>query len=94
MLEKAVWDDLLASDFVFERHFTSLHTLRENGVQIRQRLMGSELDLHHFARSVIKDHVTSMIKKLYESPKLRAKFPLKGLIRLENHATHSALKGK
>ncbi|PSN73790.1 hypothetical protein BS50DRAFT_607293 [Corynespora cassiicola Philippines] len=68
------WEDLMASDFVLERHFTSLHTLEESGEAIRRRMMSSELDLHLFQRHTVEDHV-SLIK-----------FGLQGSIRFENHA--------
>ena len=48
------WEDLMGSNFVLERHFTSLHTLEESGEAIRQRQMGSELDLNNFARFTVR----------------------------------------
>ena len=83
--QEAIWKDLQRSTFMQERLFTSLHTLEESGEAIRQRMMGSELDLNFFERSTVEDHVASIIKQLYNYPSLRKKFRLKGSVGFENH---------
>ncbi|PGH34169.1 hypothetical protein GX50_03038 [[Emmonsia] crescens] len=84
--QEAIWDDLMDSDFMLERHFTSIHTLEESGNTARGRLVGSELDLHHFLRFSIEDHVSAVIEQLNLNPPLQEKFNLKGFVRFENHA--------
>ncbi|OCL01491.1 hypothetical protein AOQ84DRAFT_434837 [Glonium stellatum] len=84
--QEAIWNDLMGSDFVLERHFTSLHTLEESGEAVRQRMMSSELDLNHFQRYTVEDHISSIIKQLYNNPTLRRKFRLQGSVKFENHA--------
>ncbi|KAK1907866.1 hypothetical protein P3342_006196 [Pyrenophora teres f. teres] len=83
--QAAIWE-LMGSDFALERHFTSLHTLKESGEAIRRKMMSSELDLHLFQRSTVDDPVTSIIERLYDQQILRRKFGLKGSVQFENHA--------
>jgi hypothetical protein len=80
------WETLMESDFVLERHFTSLHTLEESGEAVRRRQMGSELDLNTFARFTVEDPVSQIIERLSEDKVLRARFGLKGSVRFENHS--------
>jgi hypothetical protein len=81
------WEDLMGSEFVLERHFTSLHTLEESGEEVvRQRQMGSELDLNSFARFTVEDLVSQIIKRLSEDSVLRHRFGLKGAVKYENHS--------
>jgi hypothetical protein len=80
------WDDLMESEFVLERHFTSLHTLEESGEAVRQRQMGSELDLNSFARFTLEDPVSQIIERLSEDNVLRHRFGLKGSVKFENHS--------
>ena len=80
------WDDLMASEFVLERHFTSLHTLEESGEAVRQRQMGSELDLNSFARFTVEDPVSQIIERLSQDGVLRRHFGLKGSVKFENHS--------
>ena len=84
--QEAIWNELMGSDFILERHFTSLHTLEESGEAVRQRMMSSELDLNYFQRYTVEDHISSIIKQLYNNPTLRRKFRLKGSVKFENHA--------
>ena len=84
--QEAIWNDLMGPDFMLERHFTSLHSLEESGETVRQRMLSSELDLHHFQRYTVEDHISSIIKQLYNNPMLRRKFRLKGSVKFENHA--------
>ncbi|KAA8617300.1 hypothetical protein PtrV1_10601 [Pyrenophora tritici-repentis] len=84
--QAAIWDKLMGSDFALERHFTSLHTLKESGEAIRRKMMSSELDLHLFQRTTVDDPVTSIIERLYDQKILRQEFGLKGSIQFENHA--------
>ena len=84
--QAAIWDDLMDSDLVLERHFTSLHTLEESGEAIKRRMLSSELDLHLFQRSAVEDHVSSIIERLYDQPTLRRRFGLQGSVKFENHA--------
>ena len=57
------WDDLMGSEFVLERRFTSLHTLEESREAVRRRQMGSELDLNSFARFTVEDPVSQIIER-------------------------------
>ncbi|KAJ5522960.1 hypothetical protein N7513_003337 [Penicillium frequentans] len=84
--QEEVWRLLMKSSIVEDNLFTSLHTLEEMGESIRQRLIGSELDLNHFLRQTVEDHVSKIIEELYRDPALRAKFDLRGSIRFENHS--------
>ncbi|KAF2174662.1 hypothetical protein K469DRAFT_681013 [Zopfia rhizophila CBS 207.26] len=84
--QEAVWNELMESDFVLERHFTSLHTLEESGEAVQQRMMSSELDLHLFQRYTVEDHISSIIEHLYNNRALRRKFRLRGSVKFENHA--------
>jgi hypothetical protein len=80
------WEILMGSNFVLERHFTSLHTLEESGEAVRRRQMGSELDLNNFARFTVEDPVSLIIDRLAEDKGLRDRFDLKGSVRFENHS--------
>jgi hypothetical protein len=84
--QASIWEDLMESSFVRERHFTSLHTLEESGEAVRRRQMGSELDLHNFARFTVEDPVSQIIEQLSEDKVLRDRFDLKGSVRFENHS--------
>jgi len=84
--QEAIWNELMGSDFMLERHFTPLLALEVSGRAVRKRMMGSELDLHSFERNTVEDHISSVIEELYRSPALRRKFHLKGSVRFENHA--------
>ena len=68
-----------------ERHFTSLHTLKESKKTMRQRMMSSELNLNHFERSTVENHIALIVKQIYNSPSLRERFCLKSSVRFENH---------
>jgi hypothetical protein len=81
----AIWHTLMESSFADRRLFTSLNTLEDNGWRVRERLVGSELNLNHFLRQTVEDHVSLIIEHLYEDPELRARFRLQGSIRFENH---------
>jgi len=83
--QAAIWEYLMESDLVAERHFTSLHALETSGKSIRRRMMSSELDLHHFQRSVVEEHVSLIIEQLYNNRALRQKFGLQGTVKFENH---------
>ncbi|KIW45783.1 uncharacterized protein PV06_04138 [Exophiala oligosperma] len=48
-----VWDAVMESDFVSEIHFTSLHTLEEDGEQLHRRKLSSELDVRYFVQFAI-----------------------------------------
>lgn len=81
-----IWRLLMDSSLVEDKLFTSLHTLEEMGETIRRQLIGSELDLNHFLRQTVEDHVSRIIEELYKDPKLRRSFGLRGSIRFENHS--------
>ncbi|KAI4128198.1 MAG: hypothetical protein LQ347_004278 [Umbilicaria vellea] len=83
--QEAIWKDLQRSNFMHERQFMSIHTLEESGEVIRQRMISSELDLNHFERSTVEDHITSIIKQIYNNPFLRDIFCLQGSVSFENH---------
>ncbi|KAF2254148.1 hypothetical protein BU26DRAFT_514154 [Trematosphaeria pertusa] len=84
--QEAIWNVLMDSDFVSGRHFTSKHTVKESGEEIRERRMGSEQDLHVFLRTTCENQVSAIIKQLYGDSALRQKFGLKGSVKFENHA--------
>ena len=84
--QAAIWDELMGSEFMLERHFTSLHTLKESRESIQPKMMASELDLHQFQHLTVDYPVTSIIKRLYDQQILRKKFGLKGSVQFENHA--------
>lgn len=84
--QEHIWRSLMDSSLVEDRLFTSLHTLEETGEGIRRQPVGSELDLHHFLRQNIEDHVSKIIEELYNDPTLRQVFGLRGSIRFENHS--------
>ncbi|KAM3497832.1 hypothetical protein MY10362_008828 [Beauveria mimosiformis] len=80
-----VWKTLLTSDFVTERHFTPLSALTSTGEELRERSLGSELDLGYFERTTVENQVASVIKQLYKNSRLREIFKLKGDVKFENH---------
>jgi hypothetical protein len=84
--QACIWEDLMESEFVLERHFTSLHTLEESGEAVRRCQMGSELDLHSFARFTLEDLVSQIIEQFLKDSILRHRFGLKGAVRFENHS--------
>jgi hypothetical protein len=81
-----VWNKLVSSPFMTEGHFTSPHTMRENGEIIRRKMVGSELDIHHFQRRTVEEQVSMIVGGIYKNEELRNKFCLKGSVQFENHA--------
>ncbi|KAL1581966.1 hypothetical protein WHR41_09570 [Cladosporium halotolerans] len=81
-----IWNELVSSPFMTEGHFTSPHTMLENGENIRRRMIGSELDIHHFQRTTVEEPVSLMVERIYKDEALRNKFGLKGSVQFENHA--------
>jgi hypothetical protein len=61
----AIWEDLLESDFMQERHFASLHTLKETGQTNRKTKLSSEIDLNVAERSTVEVQTLSIIEQLY-----------------------------
>ncbi|KGO73162.1 hypothetical protein PITC_003490 [Penicillium italicum] len=84
--QEKIWRLLMDSSFVEKKLFTSLHALEEIGENVRRQPIGSELDLNHFLRQTVEDHVARIIEELYKDPKLRRTFGLRGSIRFENHS--------
>ncbi|KAI9815587.1 MAG: hypothetical protein M1832_005448 [Thelocarpon impressellum] len=84
--QELIWNDLMDSDFVGDRHFTAVQVLEGMGRHLRERQLSSELDLNVFERSTVEDQVSFIVKRLHASPTLRAKFCLKGSVTYENHA--------
>lgn len=84
--QTAIWDTIMSSDFVFEKHFTSIHTLEEFGEELRQKQLSSELDLHYFVGVTLENRVTSIINRLGQDAVMRQKLRLRGPISFENHA--------
>ena len=82
----AIWNELVCSSFMTVGHFTSPHTMLEYGENIRRRMMGSELDIHHFQRSTVEENVSMIVERIYKDEHLRRKFGLKGSVQFENHA--------
>ncbi|OAA34931.1 Protein kinase-like domain protein [Cordyceps fumosorosea ARSEF 2679] len=81
-----IWKALMDADFVTERHFTPLLVLEDNGKDLRQRSLSSELDLGYFERQTVETRVASVVKQLHKNPPLRETFQLKGDVAFENHA--------
>ncbi|KAK5790631.1 hypothetical protein VI817_007918 [Penicillium citrinum] len=84
--QEKIWRLLMESSLVKDELFTSLHTLEEMGENVRRQLIGSELDLNHFLRQTVEDHVSRIVEELYKDTQLRQTFGLKGSIRFENHS--------
>jgi hypothetical protein len=81
-----IWDKIMDADFVTKRHFTPLLAITESGKEVRQRMMSSELDLGYFQRHTVESRVASVIKQLFDDPRLRQTFHLNGDVTFENHA--------
>jgi hypothetical protein len=71
LLQSKIWTELVSSLFMTEGHFTSRHTMRENGEAIRRRMVGSELDIHHFQRTTVEEPVSLMIERISNDDSLR-----------------------
>ena len=84
-LQKSIWQEVVSSDFVLERHFTCLHSLEDSGALVQNKL-GSELDLQTFQRITVEIPVAMIINRMYEHAGLQRKFHLQGSINFENHA--------
>lgn len=84
--QAAIWNDIMESGFALERHFTSVNTLEDSGEYIKQQLLSSELDLHHFQRETVERPVSAIIRSLYSNRKLRRICRLQGSVSFENHA--------
>lgn len=84
--QEEIWRLLMDSSLMEDKLFTSLHTLEEMGENIRRQLIGSELDLNHFLRQTVEDHVSRIVEELYKDLELRRTFDLRGSIRFENHS--------
>jgi len=66
--------------------------LKEFEETIHQRMMSSELDLNHFKRSTVENHIALIIKQIYNSLLLQKRFCLKNSVRFENHDNTLSLK--
>ncbi|KAJ5787736.1 hypothetical protein N7457_002726 [Penicillium paradoxum] len=84
--QEKIWQLLMDCSLMEDKLFTSLRTLEEMGENIRRQRIGSELDLNHFLRQTVEDHVSRIIEELYKDRKLRRTFGLRGSIRFENHS--------
>jgi hypothetical protein len=69
--QSKIWTELVSCLFMTEGHFTSRHTMRENGEAIRRRMVGSELDIHHFQRTTVEEPVSLMIERIFNDDSLR-----------------------
>jgi hypothetical protein len=69
--QSKIWTELVSCLFMTEGHFTSRHTMRENGEAIRRRMVGSELDIHHFQRTTVEEPVSLMIERISNDDSLR-----------------------
>jgi hypothetical protein len=92
--QEEIWRLLMDSSLTEDKLFTSLGTLEEMGENISRQLIGSELDLNHFLRQTVEDHVSRIIEELYSDPKLRRTFSLRGSIRFENHSNTLSPEGE
>ncbi|KAA8648117.1 uncharacterized protein ATNIH1004_004000 [Aspergillus tanneri] len=84
--QTSIWEDLMNTEFVTERHFTPLLALKEYGKEARERMVSSELDLGYFQRQTVESRVASIVKQLHANPRLRQTFCLNGDVTFENHA--------
>ncbi|TAQ85977.1 hypothetical protein B7494_g5705 [Chlorociboria aeruginascens] len=81
-----IWDELMNSSFVREQHFNPRHVLKQMGLDIWRQKIGSELDLHIFARSAVQNPVSQIFEEVYADEVLRKLFKLKGSVKFENHS--------
>ena len=80
-----IWKNIQRSNFMHERHFFSQNILKDIERSFDERKMSFEQDLHVFERSTVENHITDIIKKLYDCSSLRDKFCLKSSMKFENH---------
>ncbi|KIW85223.1 hypothetical protein Z517_00613 [Fonsecaea pedrosoi CBS 271.37] len=80
-----VWDVLMQSDTIEDKHYTSRHSLQEHGEQLHRRRLSSELDVHYFVRFAINEQVSSIVEQLSQDPHLRQSLNLRGNVIFENH---------
>ncbi|EFW18617.1 hypothetical protein D8B26_005366 [Coccidioides posadasii str. Silveira] len=83
--QEEIWQGLMDSNFVQNRHFKSLSLLAESGAELRTEKTGSELDLRQFRHETLTRPVRSVIAKLYSDERIRQRFQLLGAITFENH---------
>ncbi|KAF2752446.1 hypothetical protein EJ05DRAFT_495259 [Pseudovirgaria hyperparasitica] len=83
--QEAIWADLMESNFVTRRQFSSIQYMQETGENVSKRLLGSEMDLNYFQRTTVEDPVSAVITMLFDDTALREKLGLKGSVRFENH---------
>ncbi|KAI5285235.1 hypothetical protein KEM54_000736 [Ascosphaera aggregata] len=69
--QASVWEALMNTNFTTERHFTPLVAVKKSGREIRERMVGSELDLGYFQRQAIESRVASVVKQLHANARLR-----------------------
>ncbi|OAA65097.1 Protein kinase-like domain protein [Akanthomyces lecanii RCEF 1005] len=84
--QSEVWASLMDAAFVNKRHFSPEIALKDNGKELRQRSLSSELDLGYFERQTVETRVASVIRELHQNSRLRETFHLKGDVAFENHA--------
>ncbi|WPG97263.1 Protein kinase-like domain protein [Acrodontium crateriforme] len=84
--QQTIWDALMDSEFSTERHFRPLFMLQVDGKELRERRLGSELDLGFFERQTVERPVEYIIKQIAANPPLRKHFRLQGNVKFENHA--------
>ncbi|TWU70660.1 hypothetical protein ED733_000492 [Metarhizium rileyi] len=84
--QSEIWKTLISNSFVTKRHFSRLVSLKDQGEDLRQRSLSSELDLGYFERQTVETRVASVIKELHRNNQLRKAFCLKGDVAFENHA--------
>lgn len=82
----AIWEDIMDTQFITERHFSPSLVLKDIGKEVRGRMLSSELDLGYFERQTVESRVSSVIKELHANPRLREIFHLNGDVTFENHA--------
>ncbi|OQE23723.1 hypothetical protein PENSTE_c008G02429 [Penicillium steckii] len=68
--QEKIWRLFMESSLVKDELFTSLHTLEEMGENVRRQLIGSELDLNHFLRQTVEDHMSRIVEELYKDTQL------------------------
>ena len=92
--QEKMWQALVNSDFITQRHFTSINALQELGTSISRRKMSSELDLHHFERTTVEDQISLIVEHLYADPHLRHEYKLRGSVQFENHSNTLSPEGE
>lgn len=81
----------MQSPLIEQMHFTSAHTLKENGKTMQS--LGLEIDLHHFLRTTVENPIIDVIGALHNDRTLKRKFSFLGTVTFKNHANTLSPEG-